>query len=240
MKFGRSGGVQGHGMVHTRRFPRTLTGFGLTWHRGSRFSCFWEILETHFITKYLQIVPRASRLVLGLFGEWRTRYLLGVAHTIFFGCGAHDAFLAVAHTVFLGCGAHGLFWVWRTRFVLGVAHMVFVGCGAHDTFWAWRTLYFLGVAHTIFLEMAHRFVTIFICRVFLLNILVHPGSPWKFLRGFGSPWWSPKALSFDTKDKNGSYNAKNGSGRLKKTQRLQKKTKNNCFTKTVLLSIFKW
>ena len=67
MVFGRSGGVRGHGMDHTRRFPRTLAGFGLTWHGGSRFSCFLEILETHFITKYRQIGPRASRLVLGFF-----------------------------------------------------------------------------------------------------------------------------------------------------------------------------
>ena len=54
-----------HGMDHTKRSPRTLAGFGLTWDGGNRFSCFWEILESHFITKYLQIGPRASRLVLG-------------------------------------------------------------------------------------------------------------------------------------------------------------------------------
>ena len=69
MVFGRSGGVRGHGMDHANRFPRTLAGFGLTWHGGSRFSFFGEILETHFITKYLQIGPRASRLVLGFFGR---------------------------------------------------------------------------------------------------------------------------------------------------------------------------
>ena len=34
------------------------------------FHVFW-ILETHFITKYLQICPRASRLVLGFFCEAR-------------------------------------------------------------------------------------------------------------------------------------------------------------------------
>ena len=67
MVFGRSGGVRGVRMDHTKRFPRTLAGFGLTWHGGSRFSCFLEILETHFITKYLQIGTRASRLVLGFF-----------------------------------------------------------------------------------------------------------------------------------------------------------------------------
>ena len=50
-----------------RTFPRTLAGFGLTGHWGSRFSCFLEILETHFITTYLQIGPRASRLVLDCF-----------------------------------------------------------------------------------------------------------------------------------------------------------------------------
>ena len=69
MEFGRSGGVWGHGTDHTKRFPRTLAGFGLPGHGGSRFSCFGEILETHFITKYLQIGPRASRLVLGFFGR---------------------------------------------------------------------------------------------------------------------------------------------------------------------------
>ena len=58
MVFGRSGGVRGHGMDNTNRFPRTLAGFSLTWHGGNRFSCFLEILETHFITKYLQIGPR--------------------------------------------------------------------------------------------------------------------------------------------------------------------------------------
>ena len=47
--------------------PRTLAGFGLTWHGGNRFSCFFEILETHFITKYLQIGHRASGLVLVFF-----------------------------------------------------------------------------------------------------------------------------------------------------------------------------
>ena len=57
--------------------------------------------------------------------EWRTRYFLGVAHTVLFGC-----------------GAHGIRWVWRTRYFLGVAHTVF-SC-------EWRTRYFLGAAHTIF------------------------------------------------------------------------------------------
>ena len=47
--FRRSGGVRGHGMEKTTRFPRTLAGFGLTWHGGSRFSWFLEISETHFI-----------------------------------------------------------------------------------------------------------------------------------------------------------------------------------------------
>ena len=65
MIFARSRGVRGHGMDHTMRFRQSLAGFGLTWHGGSRFSCSLEILETHFITKYLQIGPRASRLVLG-------------------------------------------------------------------------------------------------------------------------------------------------------------------------------
>ena len=74
MVFGKSKGVRGHGMDHTRRFPRTLAGFGLTWHGGSRFSCFLGILETHFITKYLRIGPRASRLVLGFLLKARAPY----------------------------------------------------------------------------------------------------------------------------------------------------------------------
>ena len=41
MEFGRSGGVRGEGVDHTKRFPRTLAGFGLTGRGGSRFSCFW-------------------------------------------------------------------------------------------------------------------------------------------------------------------------------------------------------
>ena len=84
MVFGRSGGVRGHGMDHTRRLPRTLAGFGLTWHGGSRFSCFWEILETHFITKYLPIGPRASRLVLGF--VWKPGHHLRSYKTNSFSC----------------------------------------------------------------------------------------------------------------------------------------------------------
>ena len=51
------------------------------------------------------------------FWEWRTQYFVGVAHTIFFGSGAHDI-----------CRE------WRTRYVLGVAaRFVFVGPhGARD------------------------------------------------------------------------------------------------------------
>ena len=67
LKLGRSGGVRGDGADHTKTLSRTLARFGLTGHGGSRFSCFLRILETHFITKYPQICPRASRLVLGLF-----------------------------------------------------------------------------------------------------------------------------------------------------------------------------
>jgi len=45
--------------------------------------------------------------------------------------------LGVAHTVFCGCGAHDIFWEWRTRYLSGVAHTIFVGSGAHDIFcWA--------------------------------------------------------------------------------------------------------
>ena len=42
--------------------------------------------------------------------------------------------MGVAHTVFVGCGAHGIFWVWRTRY--------FLVSGAHDIFWERRTRYF--------------------------------------------------------------------------------------------------
>ena len=57
-------GCPGGGHGPYEEMSRTLAGFGLTGHGGSRFSCFLDILETHFITKYLQICPRA-RLVLG-------------------------------------------------------------------------------------------------------------------------------------------------------------------------------
>jgi len=45
-----------------------VSNFGRVWSYrtwGSRFPCFLEILETRFITKYLQICLRASRWVLG-------------------------------------------------------------------------------------------------------------------------------------------------------------------------------
>ena len=120
-----SGGVRGHGMDHTNRFPRTLAGFGLTWHGGSRFSWFLEILESHFITKYLQIGFGSGAHDIfrewhtRFFLVWRTRYFLGVAHTIFFGCGAHDIFGSGAHDIFR-CGAHDIFWLWRTHFFVGI------------------------------------------------------------------------------------------------------------------------
>ena len=56
-------------------------------------------LDFHVFWKYWKLTssPNTSKLVLGppdwssgFLGEWRTRYLLGVAHTIFFGSGAHD------------------------------------------------------------------------------------------------------------------------------------------------------
>ena len=78
LEFGRSCGVRGEGMDHTKRFPRTLAGFGLTGHGVSRISCFWEILETHFITKFLQIGPRASRLVKPWVGGCVYTYSTGV------------------------------------------------------------------------------------------------------------------------------------------------------------------
>ena len=43
--FGRSGGVREEGMDHTKRFHRTLAGFRLTWHLGSRFSCLLDNLD---------------------------------------------------------------------------------------------------------------------------------------------------------------------------------------------------
>ena len=71
MEFERSGGVRGDGMDNTKTLSRTLAGFGLTGHGGSRFSCFLEMLETLFVTKYLKIGVRASRLVLDLFFKAR-------------------------------------------------------------------------------------------------------------------------------------------------------------------------
>jgi len=65
MELGRSGGVREVRGDHSKTLSRTLAGFGLTGHGASRFSCFLEIFETHFITKYLQIGHRASRWVLG-------------------------------------------------------------------------------------------------------------------------------------------------------------------------------
>ena len=61
--------------------------------------------------------------------------------------------LGVAHTIFCGCGAHDIFWVWRTRYfrewrtryLLEVAHTIFVGSGAHGIFWEWRTQYLLDI-----------------------------------------------------------------------------------------------
>jgi len=50
-------------------------------------------------------------------------------------------FVGVAHAIFFGCGAHDILWEWRARYLLGVAHTIFVGCGAHDVFWEWRTRY---------------------------------------------------------------------------------------------------
>jgi hypothetical protein len=94
MVSGKSGGVQGHCMSHTKRFHRTLAGFGLTWHGGGRVSCFLEILETHFITKYLQIghptrAPRADHCV--IMSEWFVglglRFRLGVGLVSGFGRG---------------------------------------------------------------------------------------------------------------------------------------------------------
>ena len=50
-------------------YEEIVSNFGRVWSYRtwgkSSFIYFFEILETHFITKYLQIGPRASRLVLG-------------------------------------------------------------------------------------------------------------------------------------------------------------------------------
>jgi hypothetical protein len=42
-------------MDHTNTLPRTLAGFGLTWHLKFRFSTFYCTFEGSFMTKYLQI-----------------------------------------------------------------------------------------------------------------------------------------------------------------------------------------
>ena len=55
LKFGRSGGVRGDGMDHTKTLSRTLAGFGLTWRRKVHFSTFDGKLEGSFMTKYPQI-----------------------------------------------------------------------------------------------------------------------------------------------------------------------------------------
>ena len=76
--------------------------------------------------------------------EWRTRYFLGVAHTIFFGSGAHDICWSGAHDI-LWSGAHDIFW--------SGAHDIFWS-GAHDIFGVVHAL-FCGVAHTILFGVAH-------------------------------------------------------------------------------------
>ena len=67
MVFGRSGGVRGHGMDHTKRFPRTLAGFGLTWHGE---------LDFHVFRKYWKLTPSPnnSKLVLGP-PDWSSDFL---------------------------------------------------------------------------------------------------------------------------------------------------------------------
>ena len=66
------------------------------------------------------VMPIHSWATAGIGFALRVPCLLGVAHTICFGCGAHD-----------------IFWEWRTRYLSGVAHTIFVGSGAHDIFcWA--------------------------------------------------------------------------------------------------------
>ena len=57
-------GVREERTEHTIFFPRSFIGSGLTWHPKVHFSTFDGKLETHFITKHLQIGPRASRFVL--------------------------------------------------------------------------------------------------------------------------------------------------------------------------------
>ena len=131
---------------------RTIRSDSLELWRGLVLHGMGEV-DFHVFWKYWKLTssPNTSKWVLrppDIFWEWRTRYFLGVAHTVFFlewrtrylfgmahtkfvGCGAHVILLGVAHTVFVGCGAHGVFWVWRTRYLLGVAHSVSFGCGAH-------------------------------------------------------------------------------------------------------------
>ena len=70
---------------------------------------------------------------------WRDLVLHGMGEVDFHVFGKYWKFtsspntsklvLGVAHTVFFGCGAHDILWVWRTRYLLGVAHTIF--CGPH-------------------------------------------------------------------------------------------------------------
>ena len=56
MVFGRSGGVQGHGMDHTKRSPRTLAGFGLTWHGEVDLHVFWFFLSLSDAVAMLDLI----------------------------------------------------------------------------------------------------------------------------------------------------------------------------------------
>ena len=69
LELGRSGGVQGEGMDHTKRFPRTLAGFGLTRHVGEVdfyvFGKYWKLTSS----------PNTSKWVLGP-PDWSSDFFL--------------------------------------------------------------------------------------------------------------------------------------------------------------------
>ena len=94
---------------------RTIRGDSLELWQGLVLHGMGEV-DFHVFWKYWKLTSslNTSKLVLGptdwssdsfgsgahdIFWEWRTRYFLGVVHTICFGSGAHD-----------------IFWEWRTRF----------------------------------------------------------------------------------------------------------------------------
>ena len=114
MVFVRSVGVRGLAWTIRNYSLELWQGLVLHGMGGIDFHVFWKYWK-------LTSSPNTSKLVLGhpdwssdYFGEWRTRFFVGVAHTIFFGSGAHD-----------------ICWEWRTRYFWASWGPM----GTHDSSW---------------------------------------------------------------------------------------------------------